>query len=131
MNTSTPTSIQNSVIDGGADGDGSFCGGEAHSPCLNLPLLIYTIPRQDRRSRVLKSHGTVMILEGNPKILRRKAVKCRGGNSWDGLAYGYEVFCDLCLVFSSQAKRFLLLDSPQSLVASELPHFVVPNFPIT
>ena len=69
INTPTPTFIQKSGVRGGADGDGSFYGSEANSPCLSLLPVICTIPRQDRRSRVVKSPGTVLILERNTKIL--------------------------------------------------------------
>ena len=94
INTPTPTFIQKSGVRGGADGDGSFYGSEANSPCLSLLPVICTIPRQDRRSRVWRSHGIVLILERNTKILPKDVRDC-GRNFWDGLVYDYGVFLRL------------------------------------
>jgi hypothetical protein len=103
INTPTPTFIQKSGVRGGADGDGSFYGSEANSPCLSLLPVICTIPRQDRRSRVWRSHGIVLILERNTKILQ-KGVRVCGRTYWAGLvnSYGVVLRLDSCFILSSQ-----------------------------
>jgi hypothetical protein len=67
IHTPTLTFIQKSGVRSGADGDGFFYGSEANSTCLSLLPMICTIRRQDRRSRLWRSHGIVLILKRKTK----------------------------------------------------------------
>ncbi len=103
INIPTPTFIQKSGISGGADGDGSFYGSEANGPFLSLLPVIYAIPRQDRRSRLRRSLGIVLILERDTKILPKGVRDC-GKTSWNGLVNdcGVLLRLDSRFILSSQ-----------------------------